>query len=267
MAMLEKMQQSEKFTDTEKSVIQFFLEKGQDMDKMSIQEVAEKTYSSNASIIRLCRKLGYQGFREFKVAFIRELESKKFVVSHVDYSVPFNPQESTETIINRLYSLHKESMDAMQSALDIKELDMMAQYLLRARRVFLFGISDVNITLRSFMNKLLKIGIFPVLATENTEEGNICPYITKEDCALFVTYSGSHMTYQYCIKILKKNHVPILLLTANPESPIYANSTCRICVPDLEKKEHIAVFYSQQVFSYILNLLYALLYREIKREN
>lgn len=265
MAILEQIQQLERFTDTERAIIQYFLEKGQGIDKMPIQEIAESTYSSNASIIRLCRKLGYKGFREFKVALIRELESKKFVVNHVDYSVPFQPQESTETIVNRIYSLHKESMDAMQSALDIKELDAMVQHLLRARRVFLFGISDVNITLRGFMNKLLKIGIFPILATENTEEGNICPHITKDDCALFVTYSGSHTSYLYCAKILKKNHVPILLLTANPESPIYTYSTCRICVPDLERKEHIAVFYSQQVFIYILNLLYALLYREIKR--
>lgn len=266
MAILEQLQQIDKFTDTEKQIIDFFLEKGQDMDRMPIHEVAEDTYSSNATVIRLCRKLGYKGFREFKIAFIRELESKKFVVSHVDYSVPFQPQESMETIVNRIYSLHKESMDAMQSALDIKELDKMVRYLLKAKRIFLFGISDVNITLRGFMNKLLKIGIYPVLATENTEEGNICPHITKEDCALFVTYSGSHPTYLYCAKILKRNRVPILLLTANSESTIYSYGTCRICVPDLEKKEHIAVFYSQQVFGYILNLIYALLYRETMRK-
>ncbi len=265
MAILEQMQQLDNFTDTEKAVIHFFIEKSQDMDRLSIHEIAEQTYSSNATIIRLCRKLGCKGFREFKVAFIRELESRKFVVNQVDYSVPFHPEESTETIVNRMYSLHKESMDAMQSALDIKELDKIVRHLLKAKRIFLFGISDVNITLRGFMNKLVKIGIYPVLATENTEEGNICPHITKDDCALFVTYSGSHATYLYCAKILKKNHVPILLLTANPESPIYSYSTCRICIPDLEKREHIAVFYSQQVFVYILNLIYALLYREIMR--
>lgn len=265
-SILEQIRKPENFTNTEQMIIHFLLENGQDVGRMPIHEVAEQTYSSNATIIRMCRKLGYQGFREFKLAFIRELESKKFVVNEVDYSVPFQLQETTETIVNRIYSLHKESMDVMQSALDINELDGVVQYLLKAKRIFLFGISDVNVTLKGFMNKLLKIGIYPVLATENMEEGNICQHITKEDCAFFVTYSGTHASYLYCVKILKRNRVPILLLTANPDSPIFSYSTCRICIPDLEKKEHIAVFYSQQVFAYILNLLYALLYREIMRK-
>lgn len=263
MKITEQMQQSEQFTNTEKAVIQFLIKNSQHIEKLTIHEVAEQTFSSNATIIRLCHKLGYDGYREFKVALVREIESDKYVVKNVDYSKPFEKQESTASIVKSIYSLHKESMDIMQAQLDIRTLEQMVRHLLSAERIFLFGISDVKIRLSGFMNKLLKIGCFPVLATENTEEGNICPYITKKDCAFFVTYSGSHPTYLYCVKILKKNHVPILMLTANPDSSIYPYGTCRLCVPDQEKKDKIAPFYSQLVFEYLLNLIYSLMYREL----
>ena len=266
MTITEQMQQKDCFTETERMIIQFLLQNSKRLEGVTIQEIAKETYSSNASIIRLCRKLGYKGFREFKVAFVREQESSKFVVNQVDYSQPFQPQTSTLEIVNSMYSLYRESMDLMQSQLDIAELEKMVTYLLNAERIFLFGIGDAKVALRGLMSKLLKIGCFPILATENIEEGNISKYITSRDCALFVTYSGSYASYSYCAKILKKNRVPMLLLTANTNSEIYRYSTCRICVPDRESDNKIAVFYSQIVFEYLLNLIYSLMYRENKKK-
>ena len=265
MKIVEQMQRSELFTDSEQKIIKYFIEHLNSIEKISINELASNTFSSNATIIRLCKKLGYTGYREFKLAFIREIESDKYVVKNVDYSNPFQPEESTASIVNSIYSLYREGMDMMQSQLDVNTLDHIVKQMVKAKRIFLFGISDVNITLKGFINKLVKIGIFPVLATDNVEEGHICPSITKDDCALFVSYSGKHKSYQYCVKILKRNHVPIMLLTANKNSPIYDYCDYKICIPDQEKKENIATFYSQLVFEYLLNLIYSLIYRELER--
>ena len=57
-----------------------------------------------------------------------------------------------------------------------------------------------------------------------------------------------------------------MLLTANKNSPIYDYCDYKICIPDQEKKENIATFYSQLVFEYLLNLIYSLIYRELERK-
>jgi len=267
MTVLEKIRQSENFTDTENAIIQFLLKSSGQIEKIKIQDIVNASYSSKTSVIRFCQKLGYEGFREFKAAYIRETEASKYVVNTVDYTRPFEPQASTAEIVNSIYSLYRESMELMQSQLDITELERMADGMFRANRIFLYGIGDVKTILQTFMNMLLKIGCFPILATDNGEEGHISTFITKEDCALFVTYSGNYARYQSCTKILKRNHVPILLLTANPKSALYKLSTCRICVPNQEDKDNIATFYSQHVFGYLLNLLYSLMFKKYKTEN
>ena len=37
-------------------------------------------------------------------AFLVELESNKYIVNSVDYTVPFETKETTDSIINRMYS-------------------------------------------------------------------------------------------------------------------------------------------------------------------
>ena len=60
----EKMQDASQFTDIEKEVIQYILEHMEDVSTMNIGDLAKETYVSNATIIRICRKLGYEGFRQ-----------------------------------------------------------------------------------------------------------------------------------------------------------------------------------------------------------
>ena len=104
MTILERMQAEGDFTDTEKNIIQYILSNPSSLKEGTIGNIAKNTYSSNATIVRLCKKLGFQGIRDFRQAFLVELESNKYIVNSVDYTVPFETKETTDSIINRMYS-------------------------------------------------------------------------------------------------------------------------------------------------------------------
>ena len=57
----------------EKAVAQALLEKPELICLMTLAELARETDSSDASIIRFCRKMGYSGFSEMKQAFANAL--------------------------------------------------------------------------------------------------------------------------------------------------------------------------------------------------
>ncbi|XMB73053.1 MurR/RpiR family transcriptional regulator [Mycoplasmatota bacterium WC30] len=48
-----------------------------DVIEQSIQQISDCSYISTATIMRLCKKLGYTGFTEFKYNLKREMESNK----------------------------------------------------------------------------------------------------------------------------------------------------------------------------------------------
>lgn len=262
MLLIEKMKKAENFTPTEIKISEFFLQNKNALSGITVHQLAQATFSSNAAIIRFCRKLGYEGFRDFRIDFEKELELNKFMEStSVDYTRPFQKKDSTDIIIKQLYTLYKKGLDQVQSSLDHTELEKMANTMLHSKRIFLYGYGDVKLALMRFANLLAKIDIFPVIATENMEERTISKHVTSEDCALFVTYTLQNERFKQCAQILRERNVSIMLITANRDSMIAKYSTSRIFVPDMERPDRIATFYSNFAFEYILNLIYSLIYQ------
>ena len=72
--MILDISQENKYTETEKEVIDYLMNHLDLLEELSINDLAKKTYTSNATIIRLCRKTGYSGYKALKVDLIKERE-------------------------------------------------------------------------------------------------------------------------------------------------------------------------------------------------
>lgn len=262
MTILEKMKLRNTYTDTEIVVINYILNHVSILPTMTIGHLAKESYSSNATIIRLCQKLGYDGYKDFKISLLKEVEASKYTVSTIDYSIPFQVEQSKETIINSMFSLYKESITIIHSKLDNQELDDIANCLMNASRIFIFAVGDAKITAMGFMNKLMKINCFPILATEHHDEYGVSKQMNTQDVALFISYSAKNDKFQDCINVIHKKGSKIVTLTANEDSYLNKQSDYSICIPDCENDNKIATFYSQLGFLYVLSIIYALLYNQ-----
>ncbi|HIX81557.1 MAG TPA: MurR/RpiR family transcriptional regulator [Candidatus Erysipelatoclostridium merdavium] len=261
MNIMEQFEQIEKFTKTELEIIDYIRDNSNALVYMSIGELAKETYSSNASIIRICKKLGYKGFRNFKMDYLREMESLKYVNNDIDFSFSFNSDEPTWQIINSLSSMYKESIDLINGELDVDELEKIVNLLDRSNWVFVYASGDSRISAMGFTNKLIKIGKFFYIVTDNREEVAFSMGATENDVALFIAYS-KHYLYKDCLRILLHNHCPIITITSLSTGILYKYSNYHILVPQKESNEKIATFYSQLSFQYALSIIYLLLYKK-----
>ena len=261
MNIIDQLKQKENFTNTENQVIDYILLKKDNLIHLTINDLAKNSYSSNSTIIRICHKLGFQGYRDFKIAFLKELEGNKFIIKDVNYSVPFQQVETSEEIVNSLFSLYSEGLKVIQQQLDIQTLENVSHCLMQAQRIFIYALGDAKITANGFINKMIKINYFPILTTENNEESHITNHITKNDCALFISYSAKNKSFEECIKKLSKKGIKTIVLTANEKSLLAKLSTYSLFIPNYEKDQKIATFYSQFGFLYILSLIYSFIYQ------
>lgn len=260
--MILDISQENKYTETEKEVIDYLMNHLDLLEELSINDLAKKTYTSNATIIRLCRKTGYSGYKALKVDLIKERESNKYIVESVDYTTPFQFNETTEEIVKNMFSLYQESIKQVYSSLDIDVLKSMAHEIIHKKRIFLFSYGDTQTTVINFANKLVKVNIFPTLATQFGEERHISKRMNKDDYALIISYRGQERLLE-CVQTLTKNHVRIGLITANNKNVLMPYSDDLIVIPDCEKKNRISTFYSQLAFQYVLSNLYAIIYHQV----
>jgi DNA-binding MurR/RpiR family transcriptional regulator len=59
-------------TNQERNIVEYILQNPKTVFKITANELAKLTYSSSSTIVRLCKKLGTQGFPDFQLQFALE---------------------------------------------------------------------------------------------------------------------------------------------------------------------------------------------------
>lgn len=74
--LLEKLEQGVNFTNHEKDVARYILDHPDKAPGMSSAELAEASFTSKATVVRLCKKLGLSGYQEFRLKLVEEINQK-----------------------------------------------------------------------------------------------------------------------------------------------------------------------------------------------
>lgn len=93
-----------------KSIGDFILKEQRNLHKYSLQEIAEKSYTSKAALVRFAKELGFSGWREFLKAFVEEQNYQDSHYTDVDPNFPFDAYSSKTDVINQICSLQVESI-------------------------------------------------------------------------------------------------------------------------------------------------------------
>lgn len=259
--------QNHKFSTSEKAIINF-LSNNNNFSKLTISELAKKTATSNATIIRLSKKAGFNGFSELKIALIKENEESKFTKQDVDFSFPFSPADSLDEIEQSMSNLYQNAVQKLRAQVDTQILLKIAQEIITKNRVFVFGTGDSGLTAQSFINKINKLNIYPIFASANGEEDHNWQNIHQKDLAMIITYGNAknELTTDG-IKTIHQHGGKLALITANPTNASQNEIDYLLSIPQEEGTHKLATFYSQFAFEYVLNLLFSIVYKELTLRN
>lgn len=130
-------------------VAKYIIENPDKVVQLSIADLGAISGSGEASVVRLCRTMGFAGFRQFKVALASELgrsssagiDANRQISSHV------------KIIHTGLYAMLDEAIHD----LDERQLDRAAISLAQARRVDIYGAGVSGIIGELFAYRLLKL--------------------------------------------------------------------------------------------------------------
>ncbi len=261
MLIIERLKQQENFSMAEKRIAEYILEHLTDIPTIFIQDLAEKTFSSHSTIVRLAQKLGFSGFREFKDALAEVVYAQLHSSDEVNANFPFHPLDTPGEIAKKMADLTISTIRRSLIQLDEDQLTAAVDALMQAERIFLFARGDTQLRARSFQNKLIKINKFAIQAEEYVDTEWNAVSITEKDCAFVMSYSGILHPYNKIMQYLKEKGVPIIFLTGNPDSSMVPFATHLLLMMQEEYDfAKIATFSSQAAFEYVLNTIYSVMY-------
>ncbi|MDB1652947.1 MurR/RpiR family transcriptional regulator [Enterococcus durans] len=264
MLIEDKLIRQDTFTTTEKRIADYLQANFEAAVYMTIEKLAKATYTSHSAIIRLCKKLGFTGFKEFRLELGREVHQLLAQFDQtIDANFPFSEQDDGATIAKKMAELSIQAVKKAQLQIEDQPLDTIAEKLTQAKRIFVFAKGDSQITARKFQNKLVKLNKFLILAEEYSDSSWNAANLTKEDCAVFISYSGRIHHYEKIMSYLKYVGTPTLLLTGNEHSEMAKKASMCLVISQGELDfVKVATFSSQIAFDYVLNTLYSIMYAQ-----
>ena len=202
-------------TDTERAVLEFLLTHIDEALKLGVRGVAKANFTSTSRVMRLSRKLGYNGFIEMYYKLLGAAgkgtpvyELNEGFLSHFagDGNVSMENYRSLRLAAQRI---HKT--DQMVFIYGMGFSSMMAEYL--AKKLLVLGIKCI------FSDGADSIGVF---------ENNL------EDIGVFIAFSRSGRSPYVLnrVKMAEENSVFTMGFTNDGASPLKEYCSCVIEVPD-----------------------------------
>lgn len=260
MGLIDQLQEQKSFTPAECAIADYLLTHREQVPEMTIAHLAGEAHTSNPAIIRLCRKLGTEGYREFRIRFAQELEkSRHDQGGPLDYNHPFSERESATSIMHHIAELSQEAIRTCYASVSPADLSTAARWLRESRTIFLLATGDTQISAIAFGNTLMKLGIHCVLANQYDETMAICRSAGRGDTALLISYSGSLLThYSRELQALRQSGCRTIQISSVEEA---AGIDLLLHFPGKESTFGKAGgFYSQSAIRYLLNCLYGMIF-------
>ena len=162
--------------------------------------------------MRLCRKLGFEGYNDFQKELMVDLAIvKDGNENHSEFS--FDKNEDVNSIIQKIQSNSINIIQDSIKLLDDASIIEVADRLYEARNVLLFGIGASYYVSRDLYLKLLRLNK-PTVSNEDYHSMLLASMnSSKDDLAFVFSYSGNTKEMIKCMEHLKENGTTIVSIT------------------------------------------------------
>ncbi len=260
MLIKEKLKHS-KFSDSQRIVVDYMLKAGPKIRNKTVRQIAKETYTSSATLIRIAHKLDFTGWEELKRAFIEEQDYLSSHFQNVNANVPFEKDDSSMTIANRIAVLEKEAIDDTLALIDWGAIEQAAAIVDDCPVVNIVAMNNTIAQAEEFMYKMGRIQKRVIVQPPSGEGLYNGTILDPASCMIVISYTGETSNFIRWIRFAKESHVPVIAITSLGDNTIskLADLTLRICTRE-KLYSKISWYTSEASISYLLNVLYSLVF-------
>lgn len=128
-------------TPKEVEIVEFIEQNDQVVIRCSITELALKCKASESSIVRLCKKMGYKGFQEFKIALAQNSSSDDSV-KYLQQDVELG--DSAGDISAKVFQASIQALKDTVTILSAENMEKAVELVGNAKIISFFGVGGAD---------------------------------------------------------------------------------------------------------------------------
>ncbi|MGX7069215.1 MurR/RpiR family transcriptional regulator [Gemella bergeri] len=211
----------DKLSISEQQAIDYLM-KQDNIEYVTLKEIGQAVLVSSSTIIRACKKLGYNTFIDLKYDLRTSKELSKSENSSTSNFVQLKEQLSVE-------------FGRTMSILNQKDFEVFSDIIIKSRRIFCVGSGSSYMVMSDFNRKLKLINLWSNDYFEHYSIKRIPDISTNKDVILVFSLGGNTEIINDSLLEAKQNGTTILSITSLSNSPLAKISDHVIKVYDAPK--------------------------------
>ena len=238
----------------EQGVLHYILSNPDKAVRHNIHQLSEHSYSSASTIVRLCRKLGFEGYRDLQNSLLSELVLQK--QDRQQRSQYMDPHDQLTEIVNKITSRNISSLENSMHLVDVNALKESVNSICNSDMILLFGIGASYLVAQDAYLKFLRLAK-PCYCSEDIHSQYLYAQNAKPtDVAIILSYSGCTEEMIHCAQLLREQNTPIIVITRFYTSPLARLATWCLYVANAENLFRSGAMSSRISQLNIIDILY-----------
>ncbi len=204
-----------KLRDSEKKIVEFIENNQEEIIHLSITEVAERSETSESSVVRLCKRLGYKGFQDMKINLAKEvIEPVKQIHEVIEKG------DNVKLIKKKVFQSNIQALFDSSEVCEDEQLEKAVEVIKNARMLEFYGTGGSGTVALDAQHKLLKLGIKSFAYIDSTLQAMSASMLTSDDVVIGISHTGSNTEVLKSMKIAKNAGATLICITNSSKSPI-----------------------------------------------
>lgn len=268
MLIRERLLFQENMTEVDKTLANFFIDSGRRVEKLSSRTTASTLFVAPSTVTRFCQFLGFSGYSDFKLAFLKELDYLERNFLNINPNFPFTENDINVALASKIATLYKETVEDSLSLLHHDSLQAATKLLSNAAIIYLGMVGDTFEMAETFKNRMIKIGKTVIVERRTDNLYYSACQVPKDACFILISYSGETESLLKVAKLLQNRKIPTIVLTSFGENALSSMFDIVIWISTREKLiENLGNFSSLISVSFILDTLYASVFQKHYTKN
>ncbi|MGP3983507.1 MurR/RpiR family transcriptional regulator [Streptomyces sp. KR80] len=186
---------------------------------LTVTGLAERTGTSEATVVRTARVLGYPGYRDLRLA-LAGLAAQQQSGAAPAVTADIAVDDPISSVVAKLAQEERQCLADTAAGLDTGHLESAVGALAAARRIDVYGIGASNLVAQDLVQKLLRIGLIahahadPHLAVTNAVQ------LRAGDVAVAITHSGRTTDVIEPLRVAFDRGATTVAITGRPDGEV-----------------------------------------------
>jgi len=215
--------------DSEKKVARVVLESPGQVIYRSISELAEEAGTSEPTVLRFCRALGFRGYHDLKIQLAQDLVPE---VKNIHEDV--TARDDAATLVRKVLNANAIAIADTLETLDPAQVDKAVRILASAERIEFIGFGGSAAVAMDAYHKFFRIGIPCGWQDDPHMQAMSAALMTRRCVVVAISHSGSSKDIMETLEIAKEAGAATIAIVSHRKSPVASLAAIALCVHSRE---------------------------------